>query len=280
MTVRPLDELRDLIPRFLVGKLSPQENEAFRLGISEYPELNNETEELKNLKAGLDIYEQAAQEHIRSEDIVAYARTSQELSGEVIAEIENHLTGCGSCREAADLSRKAFAIDIVPKPQEDRPLLRSLLRKLQEFLFPPRLVFRPIYAYVALLLLILPAYLGIHSLTNVGESAAVVDIHTSGLRGASTENIAVVDQSTRTLQLKFPAFPAKRNHLYNLQLRDMDNRVVVAWYGKSMTASTVCEVSTASLTAAQYSLEIDELDESGAKVDTFAPVVLNINHVK
>ena len=277
MTTWPVEKLRELIPNYLRGELSQEETVAFNEGLAIYNELRTELEEARQLSIGMEIIDRLSASHPNSLDLVSLIYQPQQLSPEVTTEIEEHLKQCGQCREEYEISRQAM-LSAGQETTRTRVESATVFERLRDIIFPPRFVLRPVYAYLVVILLALPTYLGVRSLYVVHPTITVFSVRESNARGSEAEDIVSIAKNSDIIRLRFPSFPARKNHSYNLIILDNGGRTISAWYDRQIGDSTALDVPVTLLSGDTYTLVFEEIDSSGNKTDTFAPKVLRIKH--
>jgi hypothetical protein len=280
MMIWPIEKLTELIPSYLRGELSQEEVAAFNEGLAVYTELKSELEDSRQLAIGLEITDRLSASHPSSLDIVSFVYQPQQLSRELATEIERHLKQCDHCREEYELSRQAM-LSVGQESVPSRAKSASVFERLRNILFPRQFVLRPAYAYLVIILLALPTYLGVHSLYIVHPIITEFSVHVSSERGTEAEDlvdIMDVPKNSDFISLRFPSFPSSRNHSYNLTILDNGGRTVSAWYDQQIGDSTALDVPAALFSGDTYTLVFEEIDPSGKKTDTFAPNLLRVKH--
>jgi hypothetical protein len=277
MTTWSVEKLKELIPSYLRGELNQEEEAAFNEGMAIYAELRSELEESQQLAIGLEIVDRLSFSHTSSLDLVSFVYQPQQLSRELAAEIEEHLRQCDHCREEYELSRQVM----LSAGQESARVparSKSIFERLMTFFFPPQFVLRPVYAYIAIVLLAIPAYLGVRSLYVLHPTITVFSVRESSMRGSEAEDVVNVARNSDLIRLRFPSFPARKNHRYNLIIADHSGRTISAWYDQQISDSTALDVPVTLLSGDIYTLVFEEIDPSGKKTDTFAPKLLRVKH--
>jgi len=277
MTTWPVEKLKELIPGYLRGELSQEEKAAFIEGLAIYFELSAELEEERQLSIGIEIVDRLSVNHPNSLDLVSLIYQPQQLSRELATEIEEHLKQCDHCQEEYELGRQAM-LSVSQESAQIRAESVTVFERLRDILFPPRFVLRPVYAYLVFILLALPTYLGVRSLYVVHPKITEFSIHESDVRGSGAEDVVSIAKNSDIIRLRFPSFPARKNHTYNLIILDKGGRTVNAWYDQQISDSTALDVPVALLSGDTYTLVFEEIAPSGKNTDTFAPKLLRIKH--
>jgi hypothetical protein len=279
MTDKPIEQLREQIPRFLRGGLNQAETRSFQDGLASYPELQTEMNEMRQLLIGLEVTDRLFPEHPDSADLVALIYHPQQLDRELKKTIEEHLQRCCQCREEYELGTEAMLASIrLLEPA--RATTSSLLGRLRNMLLPPQFVMQPALAYLVIILLALPTYLGVRSLVVTHPSIVPVELHESGTRGDATTDEVTIAHESDVAKLLFPSFPARSNYHYNLLLEDRLGRVISAWYDVEVNRPKGFDVPATLLLEDTYQLEFEEISPSGTKTGSFAPTTLKVNRTK
>jgi hypothetical protein len=279
MTDSRIDRLREMIPRYWRGELDQDEAAIFREGLKLFPELRTEAEELRQLAIGLEIVDRLAAEHPDSADLVAFIYHPEELDHVQRRGIEEHLRQCEDCRNEYNLATEA---EVASRPvlSPAQAVGASLPERLWHILFPARFVLQPAVAYLVILLLALPTYLGVRTLVQTRPSAISIEVHESGTRSGDDADKITISRKSDVINLQLPSFPARIGYRYNLLLEDSLGRVVSAWYDVTINRSDGFDVPASRLSENTYRLEFQEVSPVGDFTGSFAPRVLKIVHTE
>lgn len=154
------EEIAKLLPWYLTHTLSREEREKVKGHLAGCPKCAGDLEKIRWLSAGLKKYgEELLSEHVPSELLVIYSETKDEMRSEDLFRIEKHLESCPDCkRELQILERVNRSL----KPSGKVSLLEMIGHTLRGIF--PKFLTRPALAYIIILLLLYPAWLGIFQL--------------------------------------------------------------------------------------------------------------------
>jgi hypothetical protein len=99
--------------------------------------------------------------HVNSILLTKYSESRKELGKEVIQRIDDHLSSCHQCREELEILNKVnHSLD----SSEVDPFFKGIVQNIWEFFSKP--VLKPVYAYILVLALLYPAWLGLFNKDN------------------------------------------------------------------------------------------------------------------
>lgn len=205
------DEItEEILVKYLKGNLSEKQAGEVKSHIDRCPKCRESLEEANWIYDGLQEFGDVLfSEHIDAERLVSYVETPQDLTVEERRIIENHLRTCHSCSEEKrilEISQKELRRSGIKESTETIYTRARFLDKIFAQLW--RLVRRPAFAYILLLLLIYPAYLGLIKKDFLGLSEVVLTtkelILTDQIRGIAKEVPEVQVPQTEILRLRIP----------------------------------------------------------------------------
>jgi hypothetical protein len=174
MTCR--DNIAELLPWFVNGTLSEEERRKVERHLEVCPLCRDSLKALEWFSESMRTYASILPaEHIDPQKLVTYAESKDELTESELKELEDHLSHCADCRKELDTLLRVHA-DMV---QDRSPLsglshlfgrifskgnIRLLLGSWGRFAAAiGKLMFKPAFAYILILILLYPAWLGLRS---------------------------------------------------------------------------------------------------------------------
>ena len=193
----------ELIPWYVTGQLSPEEKEKVEkhLGIctvcrDDFVQMKWISRGVKNQRDGL------IPDHIVPEKLVLYAESRSELNKDELAAIESHLEQCKRCQEELQIVNN---VNDALRSERKSHWFRTLFNKLEEKI--PKFMVKPAFAYIVILLLLYPAWLGIfRELRSFEPSVAGQNYALSPLDTRSElteENVIKISPPTDEFSLSF-----------------------------------------------------------------------------
>jgi hypothetical protein len=248
-----LDNKSDQIQKYLAGQMPADERLRFENELKSNEGLKSEVEELRSLLLGIFVEDELSVGHLDSEQILRYAIESAKIDKTLRGEIENHLAKCPDCREEVELCQETLKMNLVGMPVEEK----SFLKRIYEFLFTPRVAWRPIYGVAILILLMLPSYMMIQHYSGVPAEISRFRIAEPGVRGLTNENLIVLNNKEKLVRLEF-VVPIIKNRLYSFELCDSMQKIIFALpYNKAQEIFAI-EVPTSYLGQGDYTLVVKE----------------------
>jgi hypothetical protein len=145
-------EIADLLPFYVTERLSEPEIKEVERHISECAICK---EEIGNLRWIFEGFSVAGGGHINSRLLTIYSESKNELSREIKQRIDEHLFSCSQCtNEFKILNRVNKSLDATVNV----PFLQRILQGVPRLISKP--VLKPAYAYILILALLYPAWLG------------------------------------------------------------------------------------------------------------------------
>ena len=224
-------EIATLLPWYITHTLSKEEEEKIRKHLAECPKCAKDLEEMRWLSAELEKYgKELFWEHIPSELLVIYSEAKDELHTEDLLRIEKHLESCQNCKRELQILEK---VNQSLKPAREISLLEIIGQRLRGIF--PKLLTKPALAYIIILLLLYPAWLGIFQLRReirkmqeprvAQANYELIQFDTRS--GAKVENEIKIPPQTEVFSLSF-SIPilAAENIRYDVEILDARNRRV------------------------------------------------------
>lgn len=259
--MRTLEELLDMIPKYINGQLNEPDRLEFEAGLRRHPILKRETDELCEMKKGLVIADKYDEEHIDVDRLIVLAFNPGALPNPEQGLIHSHLEACAHCREMFELAQSSHRV--VSKESN------SILKSLKRLLVPPEIILRPAVAYAVLAICLIPALLLFSSYQRGGAGIQVVELHEGAERGISQPNsFSMIDGDTKIIRLQF-LLPVRTDCKYDTKLLDQSGNTILNWPLLPPKSPFVLDVPSSSLPARKYLLAIDELDGSGNQIERF-----------
>lgn len=218
---------KELIRKYLGGKMSPEENREFESRLKSDNNLKAELGELSEIYTGLTILDSIDSGHIKPEVLAAFAEQSSILDKNSHNEIKAHLDSCTECSEELELCRKA---DLTAKGILEKTDI-SFFEKIHQFLFGPRVTFRPVYGVILLIILAIPIYFSTTFMLS-GRIDTITCKIESGTRALGTENNFIVKSGTKTVNLEF-IIPVRNDCIYDFLLFDTEKNLKLTKHNNS-----------------------------------------------
>ena len=171
------DEIAELLPWYVAGTLSAAERKKVEAHLKVCSICEKSLKEVRWISESMEKYKSILpEEHIDPENLVIYAESKEELAHSQVAEIERHLEACTDCKTELDTLLKVEA-DLKESGSFFFTLREALGRLLSKPIvhLPPttgrpigggfgRVVLKPAFAYILVLLLLYPAWLGLREI--------------------------------------------------------------------------------------------------------------------
>jgi len=249
-----IEKYKELIPAYLSGKIDPVDREAFETRLRDNQQLQDELVELRQMQMGLTILEAVCGGHIDSELLVKYASVPDDIDEETRDEVKSHLEVCEQCQEELHMCQHAMP-GVVEKFRESK---QNLVITILNWLVTPRLVMRPVYVAVTLLILVLPlAYVSLQR--GIDEmSVAAYEIVPAGARDLRSVNDIVITPDIELVELRF-VLPVLEDRRYDFELYDVDQRLVFARYDNPPQKAFDLKLQSSDLVNGIYILRVKEL---------------------
>jgi hypothetical protein len=149
--------ISERLPWYLTDRLSEKERKEVENHLGVCQKCRDDLNEMKWLSRSIkNASEGLYTEHILSEQLVLYAESQSELDTDDLTFIEDHLAECKDCQQELELLKKVNgSLQAGRKKSPIRTISQWLIDILPEF------AFKPAFAYIIILLLLYPAWLGI-----------------------------------------------------------------------------------------------------------------------
>ncbi|NOZ61074.1 MAG: zf-HC2 domain-containing protein [Calditrichaeota bacterium] len=162
-------EIAELLPWFINDTLLSHEKKKIEQHLKQCRECQTTFQEMKKLSLRLtQENKELLSDHILSAKLVQYAEAKNELPADEKNFIEAHLKTCFQCRNELEILGKVDA-----SLREKRWLQILLKIKENTNTFLPKTLAKPALAYIIILLLLYPAYLGIFQRKTMTEPGVV-----------------------------------------------------------------------------------------------------------
>ena len=150
-------EISDLLPWYVTDNLTEGEKIRVERHLEECPVCKEELEKIKWISEGFYIGDSTnSAKHIDSRLLTIYSETKKELKKEVVQRIETHLSTCEQCQNEL---KKLNAVNQSLEPVEKATIFISFKQKINALI--NGVILKPAFAYILLLLLLYPAWLGL-----------------------------------------------------------------------------------------------------------------------
>jgi hypothetical protein len=242
--------------------MTPEERRSFEDELKADDNLRNELKELSYIYTGTFILDSINTGHIDSESLVDYAENPSSFDKDSYDEIKSHLETCKECREEFELCRQTYADSRVDPEKTGE----SLFERIGRTILAPRLVFRPVYGMLLLVLLSIPIYLST-SIFLAKRAETITCRIESGTRATGIENYIIVKSNTKTVRLEF-MIPVRNDCIYDFMLYDPENRLKLTKHDNIPQKHFTFEVPTTYLIPGDNLLVVKEL-KNGVELENF-----------
>jgi hypothetical protein len=261
--VNNTDKYSDLVPKYLKQQLSGDELAEFEHELNRNESLRSEVLELSRLYVGMQVSDRLDSGHIPSVQLVAYAENQDGFDSELRSDIEEHLRSCPDCSEELRLCRESIGLTGSTDESSE-----SVIVRMFRAIFQPRLSIRPVWAYVATLLIFALGYYGARDLWHPISGVVVFELDPTAARGEESENVVFVREGSAVVRLEFRAVVS--GDLYDLEILRPDGSVVIAKPSNITPEPSqnlfAFEVPTSYLPEGRYFLNVNEMDSTGKKL--------------
>jgi len=221
----------ELLPWYVNKTLSKDEGEKVKSHVSQCMKCKADLEKMKMLSVSLEKnYADLTSEHISPEQMVLYAEAKYELSNNDVIKIEQHLTACTDCKKEFQILEDVNRSII---PTKNIHLLERITQGFIDLF--PKFISKPKLAYIIIILLLYPAWLGIFKLNNMKKkimepTVAQVnyELLQSGIRAEASEVIEIeLSPQTDIFSLSFNVpILVSENIRYDAIIVDNQNKAV------------------------------------------------------
>lgn len=150
-------KIAELLPWYITDNLSDENKDKVKKHLSNCPKCEMDLVEMRQLADSLkENRDDLFSEHILPEQLILYAEAKNELNKNNLLQIEKHLESCADCK------RELMLLDKVNQslnPHQEFTTFEKVAQKLSDIF--SIVLNRPAFAYIIILLLLYPAYLGI-----------------------------------------------------------------------------------------------------------------------
>jgi hypothetical protein len=161
-------EMADLLPWYVSKSLSEIEMVRVEQHLSECPSCTEELKSIKWISEGLyAVTGENGSKHINSLLLTIYSESKKELKKEVIQRIENHLSLCQQCSKELEILKN---VNQSLETSEVESFYLGITQKIYAFFAKP--ILKPAYAYILVLALLYPAWLGLFSRNGAQDKIA------------------------------------------------------------------------------------------------------------
>ncbi len=259
-------KIAELLPWFVNGSVTEEEKEIVEHHLAHCATCRTAVNEIKQLSdqfkgENIDLLS----EHILPEKLVLYAESMNALTEDDRIFIEEHLKNCVECQREIEILEK---INAALKKERRRGLLWKIKNEIVEVFSVRKLV--PALAYVAILLLLYPAYLGIFQKKTITEPLTPqknYQLYQFDNRAESAlSNKIVLDRETDIFSLSFtiPVLAADDIY-YTAKIFDANKKAV--WQKENIKSidefgTFLIFCSGEFFSSGEYTLQIDEKSRS------------------
>ncbi|MBN2275524.1 MAG: zf-HC2 domain-containing protein, partial [Bacteroidales bacterium] len=220
-------EVLDLLPWYVTGSLPAEENAMVEKHLAACESCSKEVEKMKWLTEAYEL----AEKHINPVILTVYAENKKELSKPVIQQIKNHLAICPECQKELEILtevNRSLETQVAGSP------LSGITESITSFF--SQLFLKPVFAYVLVLLLLYPAWLGIfrknERLMQVNEPVNIKDhfvLEQPDQRGSTDiQNTFELFDTKGLFTLSFH-LPDFNNKDFTYKARIVDEKNIVRW---------------------------------------------------
>jgi hypothetical protein len=168
-------------------------------------------------------------EHIHSRLLTIYSESKNELNKAIIQRIDHHLSECRQCSEELEILKM---VNQSLDGSEAESFFEGILQRIREFFAKP--VLKPSYAYILVLALLYPAWLGLFKRESKGKIGEPVNI--SNLFVLEQDNQRAAGEQLNKIVLQKPSdifafsfvLPVKNqeDNIYQASISNIENKVI------------------------------------------------------
>jgi hypothetical protein len=230
-------EIADLLPWYVSKRLAEAEMVMVKQHLAACASCKEEADNITWISQGLyAIAGENGSIHINSRLLTIYSESKKELNKEIIQRIDDHLSLCRQCSEELEILNR---VNQSIGGSKDEPFLEGMIQKIREFFTKPLL--KPAYAYILILALLYPAWLGLFKKDNI-QGKIMEPINISNLFILHQDDQRATGEQLNTIVLKNPAdffafsfgLPVKNQEdkVYQATLSNNENKVV--WHDENL----------------------------------------------
>ena len=222
--MRSLEDLLDMIPKYLNRDLSDEEMKEFEEGLKTFPILKRETDELQDVKIGIALSDRYAEAHVTPELLTAFVFKPESFSPPEAEKISTHLASCERCQNYHNMTRKShYYVTRDSLRLRITEQIRVLLERGSAFMQPaPRFA----VAALVMVLLAIPAFIGVRELADPSDQVSSWELLTLRERGVAGIDTLSIDNSTTVLRLWLADVPVRLDASYSFSLMDSKDQLV------------------------------------------------------
>ena len=278
-------EISELLPWLINGTLTTDEAQQVNRHVDQCAVCKSKLEKMRWISAQIEnCNETLCPEHVWPEMLVDYVEARSELTRSDILSIEKHLESCTRCRNEMEILRKVNASlpsepvrTDLPNRIKDR--LTSIFQNIQD---------QPAWIYVIILILLVPAYMGIFKwrpalqrLQQPQVAESVFELDASDLRSdTAMENVITLPPGTGVFSFSFHV-PVLDSEQIRYDAFIMDSRENVIWQQKDIksldsygTFLLIC--GSQFFKEGLFTLKVYEMNRSGERMQNVTAFSLQI----
>jgi hypothetical protein len=223
--------MADLLPWYVSKSLSETEMIRVEHHLAECPSCVKELDNILWISEGL--YTKAVENsamHINSRLLTIYSESKKDLKKEITHRIEDHLSSCQQCSAELEVLNK---VNQSLDDSKAEPFVGGIVQKIREFFAKP--VLKPAYAYILILALLYPAWLGLFKRdSSQGKISEPVNIGSIFVLEQDNQRAAGEQLNTIALDKTFSLFafsfvlPIKdhEKNIYQASVSNNENKVI------------------------------------------------------
>ena len=220
-------EVLDLLPWYVTGSLPADEHTLVEKHLAECETCSQEAEKMQWLA---EAYQRTGK-HINPVILTVYAENKKELSKPVIQQVKNHLAICPECQKELEILTE---VNHSLETQVTGSPLSGITESISAFF--SQLFLKPAFAYVLVLLLLYPAWLGIfrknerpvqvHEPVNIKEHFVLKQADQRGSNDIQNTFELFDAKGLFTLSFHLPDF---NNKDFTYKAKIVDEKNIVRW---------------------------------------------------
>ncbi len=252
-----LEELLNLVPKYLAGQLTGTELADFEAGLRKHPILRRELEELRELQSALTAADRLDEAHLESDLVARWVFAREDLEQSEKSKVTQHSALCRRCREAIELAQESQRL----LSQSDESSLSRWVGRLRvwwEQITLPRLAFSPALTAIVLVVLAIPAFYGVRDLWQDDTGTQVHQVQRLGTRAGEAVERLEIEDSQNLLELSV-LLPVQDSANYRFQLLTLEGTAIYRLENLAASEPMVVQIPTTYLKSAEYIIEFTEL---------------------
>lgn len=255
------NKIRELLPWFAMERISSEDKKRVEEHLRKCEYCRKLLDNIRQFSDSFNVVGSDATNHVSPVLLTIFSENKSELDNKIIRRIEDHLVVCNECAEE-------FRLLQLVNSSLDQGSQESFIERLHQVLvnfFEGRYL-RPVYAYLLILLLVYPAYLGIFRKgsepVEINEPVTVqklfvLEAADSRSMGQSINRI-LLEKSPELITLSFN-IPVSVDEVssYHVFIKDMDDKTI--WEEKNVIpadafGNIIIMCSTQFFTEGNYSI--------------------------